>query len=134
MPPGTDLARKLLLKPGSSFLVVDAPKGYGEMLEAAAIDVRRSETADGRRYDLVQVFVRDQADLSRKAKPALESVHPGGILWTTYPKQTGSIESDLNRDRVRELTAPFGWRTVTQISIDDTWSAMRLRPEGEVGR
>jgi hypothetical protein len=30
--------------------------------------------------------------------------------------------------------AGHGWSPVTQIAIDDTWSALRFRPSGDVGR
>lgn len=128
------LAKKLLLKPGSTFLVVDAPDAFSRSLADASQEVKSSGRADDRQFDLVQVFVRHRADLENKRQPAVDAVRPGGILWITYPKQSGSIKSDINRDSAREVMKPTGWRPVTQVSIDETWSALRFKPEGEVGR
>jgi len=129
----TDVARKLLLKPGTSFLLLNAPPEYGSAIAAASEDVRQSEQAGDGSYDLVQVFAVDRANLTELWPQAVGAVRPGGILWITYPKQSGAIRSDLNRDRIRELTADSGWQPVTQIAIDDTWSALRFRPNADVG-
>ena len=46
----------------------------------------------------------------------------------TYPKKTGKIASDLSREVTWQAITPLGWRPVTQISIDETWSALRFKP------
>ena len=44
-------------------------------------------------------------------------------------KKTGAIASDLSRDVVWKRMTGTGLRPVTQIAIDETWSALRFRPE-----
>jgi hypothetical protein len=44
------------------------------------------------------------------------------------------VETDLSRDDFWELLTGAGLRPVTQISIDDTWSALRFRPSELVGK
>ena len=44
-----------------------------------------------------------------------------------YPK-AGQLGTDLNRDRLHVHMRERGLKTVRQVSLDDTWSAMRLRP------
>ena len=39
----------------------------------------------------------------------------------------GQLGTDLNRDRLVAALADQGVRSVRQISIDDTWSALRFR-------
>jgi hypothetical protein len=128
-----DLAKKLLLKPGSSFLLLGAPAEYRASLASASENVEQSENSGGRQFDLVQWFVRDQAELQAHLTDAIAAVKPGGIFWITYPKQTGAIRKDLNRDHVWKLVEPTGWRPVTAIAVDDTWSALRFRPVADVG-
>jgi hypothetical protein len=54
-------------------------------------------------------------------------------LWIAYPKKTSGVQTDMTRDK--------GWDAVTdqidavsQVAIDDTWSALRFKPVAEVGR
>ena len=62
----------------------------------------------------------------------MQAVKAGGLLWFTYPKKTAKIKADITRDTGWESVRAAGWRPVTQIAIDETWSALRLRPESEV--
>lgn len=124
------LARKLLVKPGSRMSVVNPPTGYVERLQplpegAALVDLQPG-------LDVVQVFVADQAALDRSAA-ALRSVRDGGVLWVCYPKGGRKAGTDLNRDVLWEALGKVGLTGVTLVSVDDTWSAMRFRPEAEVG-
>ena len=51
----------------------------------------------------------------------------GGILWISYPKQSAKQDTDLNRDILRESLLNQSLKAVAQISIDDTWSALRFK-------
>ena len=50
------------------------------------------------------------------------------------PKRSAKVATDLTRDHGWEAFAKAGWRPVTQVSVDDVWSALRFRPLAEVGR
>jgi hypothetical protein len=54
--------------------------------------------------------------------------------WASYPKRSAKVATDLTRDHGWEAFATADWRPVTQVSIDDVWSALRFRPLAEVGR
>ena len=56
------------------------------------------------------------------------------LLWLSYPKRSSKVETDLSRDVGWEVVADAGLRPVTQVSIDETWSALRFRPVERVGR
>jgi hypothetical protein len=56
-------------------------------------------------------------------------VRPGGVFWVAYPK---GGKSDLSRNELWTLLEPYLWRPVSQIAIDDTWSALRFRPAADV--
>jgi hypothetical protein len=47
------------------------------------------------------------------------------VLWFAYPK---GGRADINRDTLWPLVATHGLRPITQVAIDDTWSALRFRP------
>ena len=52
---------------------------------------------------------------------------PAAILWLAYPKLTSSLAADLSRDVIHKLAPGYGLDTVSQIAIDDDWSALRLK-------
>jgi len=123
------LSRKLVVKPGQKVLVVNAPAGYADALEGAVV-VSRGDPA---KADAVHVFVRDTRQLAKFGPRAVAGALAGATVWIAYPKKTSGIETDMTRDN--------GWDavtgeidTVSQVAIDDTWSALRFKPVAEVER
>lgn len=80
------------------------------------------------------VFVKDVKSFVTFLTKELKHIEPDSILWFAYPKGTSGIKTDINRDLLRETAEEHGITTVTAISIDDTWSALRLRPVEKVGK
>jgi hypothetical protein len=128
----TTLIKKLLIKPNQRILLLNAPQGYRELLGALPEGVTIATSADGE-YDAVHLFAAQKADLEANAPIAIKATRQSGVLWISYPKKTGKIKSDLTRDIGWKVVDEMGWQGVTQISIDDTWSALRFRPASEVG-
>jgi hypothetical protein len=125
------LARKLLIKPGSRIALVNPPPGYEDRLRPLPDGAEVVDLQPG--LDVVQVFARDRAELELAAG-ALTSVREGGLLWVCYPKGGRKAGTDLNRDLLWEALSRSGLAGVTLVAVDETWSAMRFRPAGEVGR
>ena len=84
-------------------------------------------------FDFVHVFAKDLAELEKLAPVAAEAVKRDGLLWVSYPKKSSGVESDLSRDVVWQEVAKTGLRAVTQVSVNDVWSAIRFRPGDKVG-
>jgi hypothetical protein len=85
------------------------------------------QRCDVSKADVVVVFVRDRAQLESALPSALENIPKAAIIWIAYPKLTSKLASDLSRDSVRVLVAESGLDTVSQIAIDDDWSALRVK-------
>ena len=62
----------------------------------------------------------------------LESADPGALVWISYPKKSSRLDSDLSREVVWAAMEETGWRPVSQIAIDEVWSALRFRPIQDV--
>jgi hypothetical protein len=45
----------------------------------------------------------------------------------SYPKGTSKVNTDINRDTIGLYAQSIGLQPVAMISIDDTWSALRLK-------
>ncbi len=130
---GTPLVKKLGIKPGQTMVLLHPPNGYLETLgplpEGVSVD---GEQADG--YDVVHLFVRDLEELRRELPGALAAGKPGVLFWISYPKQTGGMQTNINRDTLWATMRGTGWRPVTQVAVDNVWSALRFRPEEDVAR
>lgn len=80
------------------------------------------------------VFINNSKEYQTFLKNDLKNVEPDSVLWFAYPKGTSKIKTDINRDSIRETGEEYGITTVTAISINDTWSALRFRPIDRVGK
>jgi ribosomal protein L25 (general stress protein Ctc) len=111
--------------------VLNAPTGYldelGQLPEGAQI----THDPNGA-LDFVQLFIKNRSEYERLGAGALRAVKPDGLLWVCYPKKSSGVESDLDRDVVWKMLESTGLRPVTQIAIDDVWSALRFRPVEKV--
>ncbi len=120
------LAKKLQIKPAARVLALDAPDGYLDRLalpDGAIADHR----ARGM-YDVVQLFAKMQADAERRAPAATKALKPGGVLWICWPKGSSKMSTDLNRDILYRAMQAIGLQAVSNVSIDETWSALRFKP------
>jgi hypothetical protein len=127
------LVKKLQIKPGNRVAVLNAPEGFIKSLGTLPEGAKLSDKLTGS-SDVVQVFVKDSADLSRYAKKAISGTKQDGLLWFCYPKGSSKVKTDLNRDVIWKLVKESGWLGVSLISIDSVWSAMRFRPAEKVGK
>ena len=87
-----------------------------------------SVLADAGDADAVIAFVTRQDDLD-SAGQAVAAARADRLAWIGYPKG-GQLGTDLNRERLVAALADQGVQPVRQVSIDDTWSALRFRPAG----
>jgi predicted SnoaL-like aldol condensation-catalyzing enzyme len=125
------IVKKLGLKPNMRALVVAAPAGYLKLLAPLPAGVELSETLAGT-HQFVQFFASKRSEIEKVAKKVLQSAAPGALVWITYPKKTSGMDSDLSREEVWAAMESTGWRPVTQIAIDEVWSALRFRPNEDV--
>ena len=131
----TSLIKKLGIKPKQRVLILNAPEGYSEQIGTllpADVELFTTPTPGGN-YDVVLQFVGNKAEVERDTPMAIQHVKPGGLLWLSYPKQSSKVPTDINRDILWKIFPDSEWRPVTQISIDQIWSALRFRPKTEVG-
>jgi len=123
--------KKLGLKPGMRALVVAAPDGYLKSLAPLPEGVILSQRIGGS-HEFVQFFATQKSEIEKSAKKLLQSAAPGALVWITYPKKTSGLASDLSREAVWAAMEGTGWRPVSQIAIDEVWTALRFRPIGDV--
>ncbi len=126
----TPLIKKLRIQTIQRLLVLNPPEGY---LDRLPDDVEVSQNPEGK-YPFVQLFARNSEVLADFRQTAVAAAEYDGLFWLCYPKKSGRISSDLSREVVWQMMDGTGLRPVTQISIDESWSALRFRPLEKVGK
>jgi hypothetical protein len=120
------VAQKLLIKPGNIVRLVNAPHGYAETLGPLPAEAKMAAKS-AKPADVLQVFVKDMAELKKWLPQMKDAVAATGLLWLTYPKGTSAIRTDINRDIINTYANTVGWQVVAIFSVDDTWAAMRMK-------
>lgn len=119
------IAEKLGFKAGRVAWMLAAPEKLCEIIGLPL----QPPTGD---CDLILTFAADRAALADVAATVLPIYKRGGSLWFAYPKKSGAVKSDLYRDAGWDPVTAAGLIPVTQIALDDDWSALRFRYRDEV--
>jgi hypothetical protein len=122
-PSTKPVHQKLLLKPGARALILSAPAGYRDQIPKD-VQVERQLTTGP--YDFIQLFVTRRDEVLALGPQLRQALKPGGVLWVSYPKGK-ALPTDLNRDILGVALAEVGLQTVSQVAIDDVWSALRAK-------
>lgn len=107
-------------------LIINAPEEYLEVLNGMEFDSVPVELKIGT-YGFVQVFASSQAEMETLVKSVARAGKRDCLFWACYPKSTSKQKYDLKRETVWDALSLAGLRAVSQIAIDDKWSALRGR-------
>jgi hypothetical protein len=126
MPSSKSNAQKLLVKPGNALMVVNPPRNVDDLLGPlpAGVAVRRF---GGGTSHVILYFSGSRTDLESQLPGLKAFLEPGGIIWVAYHKGTSKMKTDISRDSINAYSQTLGMTGVAMISLDDDWSAMRLR-------
>ncbi len=120
------VAQKLLIKPNTSIWLSDpTQRALIEPLpEGTEVRERMADATT------VVAFAPDSASLRAVLDEHRDHLTKPAAFWVAYPKGN---RTDINRDSLWPILADYGMRPITQVAVDDVWSALRFRPlkEGE---
>jgi len=125
--------KKLKFGIAGESLIVNAPEEYLSILTGAEFDTVPEDAKLGI-YDFVQVFASSQKEMEVLIKSVAKAGKHDCLFWACYPKGSRKIKYDLNRNTVWEALGLIGLRPVTQVAIDEKWSALRGRDPQLVGK
>jgi Protein of unknown function (DUF3052) len=120
------VAQKLGLKAGKKLVIKQPPEDVAALIGALPAGAELV-MAGTRPNALILMFAGDKAALVKGLPPCKRQLEPGGALWVAYIKGTSGKKTDINRDSIREFVHTMGLDTVSQIAIDEDWSALRLK-------
>ena len=125
--------KKLRMDKAHKILILNAPDEFLKLFPTLDFDTEIQAEAAGT-YDFVQIFGANRSELESLLVRAGGAGKYDCLFWACYPKGGGLIRSDLKRELVWAGLALIQLRPVTQISLDETWSALRGRPVEMVGK
>lgn len=128
---GNELIKKLLLHKAQRVLIMNEPEGYQDKLKNELPDTIELLNEPSNDVDFIQLFVKNSTELKQLFGTLLHYIKNDGLIWVSYPKKSSKLKSDLHRDILVSLLHEYGHEGVSLVSIDDTWSAMRVRPMKE---
>src|SRR5690242_3534174 len=113
-------------KPVAERLQVKGERRLAVLGASAALEKTigaKKARADAAKADVILLFTPNRAHFDAGLPVVLKKALPAAILWVAYPKLTSGLASDLSRDVIHKLAPKYGLDTVSQIAIDDDWSA-----------
>ena len=118
------VAEKLHIKSDTSVMFFNPPENNEELLGGVNQDMSIS---DGDPADILLAYVEDREQLERNLLALKSNIKDDGALWIAYHKGTSSVDTDINRDSIYQYAKENGLKGVSMISINDDWSALRLK-------
>lgn len=120
------LVKKLLIKSGYRMTIINAPDGFVLPMEELPEHVEIVNHLEGK-LDGILLFVHNQEELNDFGLKVLPHLKDDALFWVAYPKKSSKIKTDINRDQGWDVLNEKGFVGVSLISIDETWSAFRIR-------
>jgi hypothetical protein len=119
---GKTVLERFQAKPGDGVAIVvteDADRALLGPLPQGATEAEVAAAA------VVATVVRTRDELVARYAEQLPVAGGARAVWVVYPK---GGRADVNRDVVAGEARTHGWRGVSNIAVDETWSAVRVRP------
>ena len=113
--------KKMKAKPQFTAVVYHGPADYPKCPEMAW------DGGDQEDFDFVHLFVESCEQFAERFPQAAQACKNSGLFWVSYPKSKGKMKYDINRDSLWGLLLSAGFHPVSQVSLSDDWSAVRVK-------
>lgn len=122
---GTPLVKKLGVKEGFTLHLVNAPKGYPDMLSPLPDNALFHDdlTTD---LDIIHFFTTNRDELARNLPRFRAAIKQNGMIWVSWPKRASKVPTNVTEGVIRELVLPLGLVDVKVCAVDKTWSGLKL--------
>jgi len=127
------LTKKLRLQNLERGVILNSPDGFldSSRYVPGELSPRIEKSVQ---YDFAHLFIENKVEMIQFVDRVLEAIAYDAIFWISYPKDSSGVETDEKRDTHWADLLEKKIRAVTQVSIDDVWSAIRFRPADAVGK
>jgi hypothetical protein len=121
------LIKKLNIKDGQTVLLINCPEKFESDFDGLSFE---KDHAIKKSYDSVIIFVYNEKELADLLPKNQSHSKREGKLWVAYPKKSGTIFSDLNRDIIWGIVNGLEMNPNKLISMNEDWSIMSLAKKG----
>lgn len=122
---GTPLTAKLGIAPGCTLVVLGDP-GHADVLLAPLPDDVVVRRRLGARADLVLIFARDRATVTRRAPALRRAIDPAGALWVFWTKKSSPLWTGISEQDWRDDLLPTGLVDTKVCAVDADWSGLKF--------
>jgi hypothetical protein len=124
-----EILKKLRYGDQDRIAVLNAPNNIIKRLDKTLPGVQIDTEINARYlYDFMIIFTHDSLEVKRLGPTCIQNLSDDGKLWMVYPKgKSRKYSSDINRDHGWDPVVETGMRGVSQVSVNDDWSALRFR-------
>lgn len=107
-------------------IVLNAPESFRLILPEATVSFEI--TAEIKAIPYLLFFATNKKAVDSFADTYLNMLKGDSMLWICYPKGSSKkYHCDFNRDNGWNRVGAHGFEPVTQVAIDEDWSALRFR-------
>ena|SRR5690349_20901679 len=122
---GTPLPKKLGIKDGFYFALIDAPSDVITALKPSLQKCTSSN--DGKTpLDFAMLLSKSAVSLHKDFPKIAKNLSQAGMLWVSWPKKTSGVATDLNENIVREIGLAAGLVDVKVCAVTDVWSGLKF--------
>lgn len=118
-----DLYKKLKIDPEKPVWLFNMPASAEVLFK----NLKLKKALEEKGIDQGLFFAINSAILNEKIDDLFASLKDNAVFWVAYPKKSGSIQSDLTRDSGWENVYKSEWIPVSAVSINQDWSAIRIK-------
>ena len=122
----TPLAKKLGIKEGYTIKLVAQPTYYLELFIDFPDDISYSNNSEKHSIDFIHFFCTSFKALEDHIKSLKLQLKKSGLLWVSWPKGSSGVQTDLNRDLIRDYILSIGLVDVKVCAVDETWSGLKF--------
>ena len=119
-------AEKMRLKPRMTAALLHVPE---TMLPRLGLPGDVAMVGEAAQADFVLDFASTQAEAELRLAELRPFLREKTVVWLAYPKGSKAAGHDLSRDTIWAFARTIGLVLVSNIAVDETWSAVRLLPE-----
>lgn len=121
----TPLQKKLGIKQGYTMFIFQPPVLYFDWISPLPKEVTVKNRLSGE-VDFIHLFLKDQKTFAKEFLKCKKFLKKDGMLWTSWPKKTSRLPTDLDENVIREFGLKNGLVDVKVCAVDEVWSRLKF--------
>lgn len=122
---GTALEKKLGIKENFIIRLIHEPKNYFDLFTEWPGNVEISNDPHIKK-NLIHFFTKEFSEYYSMLPLLKKEIEQNGMIWTSWPKKTSKISSDVSEDLIRSYALEIGLVDIKVCAVNEDWSALKL--------